>query len=163
MSLALATQSKEEKSPLLKKINLYLMYTKYQVETWILYYSHVRQLQLLDYAKKNPTFVFGFVLSFIGLVIVSFVIITYFRRPRYSSEALRVMQPLLASLKKEGYVRQKDESMHQFLLRCMLEKPKNTALKEVDLRYEEILYADDVSATQMGTFKKIVRKSINNG
>ena len=139
------------------------MYAKYQVETWILYYSHVRQLQLINYAKNNPSFVFGFVLSFIGLVIVSFLVITYFRRPRYSSEALRVMQPLLASLKKEGYERQQDESMHQFLLRCMREKPENTALKEVDLHYEEILYANDVSAAQLGTFKKMVRKSINNG
>jgi len=53
--------------------------------------------------------------------------------------------------------------MHQFLLRSMIEKPKNSALKEVHLRYEEILYANDLSRTQIGALKKMVRKSINNG
>ena len=45
----------------------------------------------------------------------------------------------------------------------MMENPKNTALKEVDLRYEEISYANDLSRTQIGALKKMVRKSINNG
>ncbi len=157
--LARIAQNKKELHPLLKKLNLYLMYTKYQIETWILYYSHVRQLQLLEYAKKNPSFVFGFVLGFIGLVMVSFVIIAYFRRPSYSSEALAIMQPLLKSLKKEGYLRNEDESMHQFLLRVSKENPTNRALKEVDSMYEEILYGEDVSTKKQLELKKYVKKA----
>ena len=157
MSLALTAQNKENRSPLFKKINLYLMYTKYQVETWILYYSHVRQLQLLKYAKNNPKFVFLFVLSFIGLMIVSFVIIVYFRRPTYSSEALEAMQPLLKSLKKQGLIRNKDESMHQFLLRYMLDNPHNKQIEDIDSLYEEILYADENSKKSILALKKLVK------
>jgi len=158
-ALATATQKQKLEQPLLKKINLYLMYTKYQIETWILYYSHVRQLQLLDYAKKNPSFVFAFVLSFIGLVIISFIIIAYFRRPNYSSQALAIMQPLLKMLKKRGYVRKENESMHQFLLRYANEHPKNFSILEVDALYEEILYGIDVSNTKKVLLKKYVKKA----
>jgi len=138
----LNSSTKKRQNPLLKKINLYLMYTKYQIETWILYYSHVRQLQLLDYAKKNPSFIFSFVLSLIALIIISFTVITYFRRPSYSSQALAIIQPLLKSLTKQGYVRGSDESMHQFLLRYIIDYPENENIKSVDVLYEEILYSD---------------------
>ncbi|MGB5506598.1 MAG: DUF3488 and transglutaminase-like domain-containing protein, partial [Sulfurovum sp.] len=57
---------------LLERVNLYLMYVKYQVETWILYYSNIRQLQLIQYAKENPRFILFFVFSLLVLALVSF-------------------------------------------------------------------------------------------
>jgi len=159
-SLASTEANKKEQSPLLKKINLYLMYTKYQIETWILYYSHVRQLQLLDYAKKNPQFVFGFVLSLMALVIVSFILIAYFKRPSYSSEALATLQPLLKSLKKQGYSRKSDESMHQFFLRYIKAHPENEAMKKVDVLYEKISYASTYDKEEKTALKKLVKKAL---
>ena len=156
MTLAAATQKKEKKNPLLQKINLYLMYTKYQVETWILYYSHIRQLQLLDYAKHNPKFVFGFAMGFILLIILTFIVIAYFKKPSYSSEALAAMQPLLNLLKKQGYVRKKDESMYQFLLRYDLGNPHNKSLKNIYTLYEEILYAGKNDGKKVSELKKLV-------
>lgn len=97
---------------MLEKINLYLMYAKYQVETWILYYSHVRQLQLLAYAKDNPKFIVGFVFSLLFLLLMTFSIIAYFKRPAYSSEPLEILQPLLRRIKKEGYARGDRETLH---------------------------------------------------
>ena len=44
---------KSTKNPLVKKVNLYLMYAKYQVETWILYYSNIRQKQLYSTQKTT--------------------------------------------------------------------------------------------------------------
>jgi len=156
---AASVQASGEKNPLLQKINLYLMYTKYNIETWILYYSHVRQLQLLEYAKKNPSFVFGFVASFILLVIGSFLVIAYFRRPRYSSEALAMLQPLLSVLKKEGYLKHKEESMHQFLLRVSANYPENKALRNVDRLYEVLCYANTKDTNTYQAFKNNIKKA----
>jgi len=159
---AASVQREERKNPLLQKINLYLMYTKYQIETWILYYSHVRQLQLLEYAKKNPSFVFGFVLSLITLVILSFIVISYFRRPPYSSEALASIQPLLKSLKKRGYIRKEDESMHQFFLRCQKEYPQNTHIRNVSKLYQTILYGKNMSMGTKVALKSSVKKALRD-
>ncbi|SFV69887.1 FIG001454: Transglutaminase-like enzymes, putative cysteine proteases [hydrothermal vent metagenome] len=104
----------QKSHPIIEKINLYLMYIKYQVETWILYYSHIRQLELLAYAKANPSFIVGFVTSIIALLIISFMIVGYFRRPRYSSKALEILAPLVKSLEKKGYSREDNESILEY-------------------------------------------------
>ncbi|NKQ40129.1 MAG: DUF3488 domain-containing transglutaminase family protein [Sulfurovum sp.] len=150
----------QQENPTLQSINLYLMYVKYQVETWILYYSHARQLQLLDYAKKNPMFIVVFVLSLIVLLIITFVIIAYLRRPMYSSEALYILQPLLKSLKKRGYTRKKEESIHQFLLHYISDNPQHLEVKEIDILYEKILYASNTSKLELVLLKKLIKKSL---
>jgi len=158
-TLAAAAQQKEKLSPFWKKVNLYLMYSKYQVETWILYYSHVRQLQLLNYAKKNPLFVLGFILSFLFLVLLTWLAIRHLKRPRYSSKALAILQTLLKHLDKEGYTRKENESIHQFLLRYQTEHPQDIAVKEIDVLYEQILYAGDESSISLKKLKQLVRRS----
>ena len=160
-SLNILNSSTDKKqNPILKKINLYLMYTKYQIETWILYYSHVRQLQLLDYAKKNPSFIFGFIMSLIALIIISFIIIAYFRRPTYSSKALETLQPLLQSLAKQGYLRRKNESMHQYLLRHSIDHPENIHIQKVDTLYEQILYGNTLSKESHIALKWAIKKCL---
>ncbi|MDQ7083478.1 MAG: DUF3488 and transglutaminase-like domain-containing protein [Sulfurovum sp.] len=136
--------------PWIEDLNIYLMYVKYQVETWILYYSHVRQMQLLAYAKSHPTFIVGFVLSILTLIFLSFIIVSYFRRPIYSSKALEILQPLLKSLHKKGYQRADKESMHQFLLRYQLENP-STHIAQIDHLYQALLYGN----TKDNTFAKM--------
>jgi len=149
-------------SPLAKKINLYLMYAKYQVETWILYYSNIRQKQLLQYAKKNPRFIFILVTSLILLVIITLLLITYLKRPRYSSEALSIVQPLLRSLKKKGFVRKKNESLHQYFMRYETEFPSHYmvihALQRVDVLYEEIVYGTYTLQKSRIELKHLVKK-----
>ena len=152
--------TQDNQSQLSKTINLYLMYAKYQVETWILYYSNIRQLQLLQYAKDNPKFIFTFVVSLLTLIVLTFIVIAYFRRPTYSSEALTLLQPLLKALKKEGYTREKEETLHQYLLRYILENPQKTTIYEVDKCYEQISYAGDTSKETKKELKLLVRKSI---
>lgn len=158
-------ENKKEQSPILKKINLYLMYTKYQIETWILYYSHIRQLQLLDYAKKNPQFIFGFVLSIILLIIGSFLVISYFKRPRYSSETLAIIEPLLKRLKKEDHPRNDEETLHQYLLRYINKYTQKPFIKEIDTLYEQIIYADESSKTRQKELKTLIKKflKLKNG
>jgi transglutaminase-like putative cysteine protease len=164
-SIEAQTQSQKEKeaqSQLSKSINLYLMYAKYQVETWVLYYSNLRQLQLLDYARKHPEFVLKFTLALILLLLLSLMTITYFRRPVYSSEAIRVLQPLLKKLKKEGYTREGDETLHQYFLRYMQNHPENYAIAHVDREYEKISYGGESSKAALRLLKKMVKVSVSS-
>jgi hypothetical protein len=146
----------------IKRVNLYMMYLKYQVETWILYYSNIRQLQLLQYAKENPRFILLFALSLLVLVLITFSITLYFRRPRCTHKILCILEPLLKKLKKEGYIRKKGETMHQYFLRYMKDHPDNSTIKEVDRYYETISYGGDSSAATIKRLKSMVKKSISS-
>jgi len=154
---------KKETSPLVKKINLYLMYAKYQVETWILYYSNIRQKQLLQYAKDNPQFIFIFMGSFIFLLITTFMLISYFRRKTYSNKTLEAIVPMLNILKTMGYVRREDETLHRYFLRyCEENLDKHeaiTKIRELDIRYEQLVYAENTSASKLKEFKKLVKNA----
>lgn len=154
--------NKEEQNPLYKKVNLYLMYAKYQVETWILYYSNVRQLQLLQYAKDNPRFIFIFVMSLLALLMFTFIIISYFRRPVYSSESIDTLQPLLKALKKEGHIRQKEETLHQFFLRYIEKYPHNpeqlSTIQNIDRLYEQISYGNKNEKSEQKQLKILVKQ-----
>jgi hypothetical protein len=159
--LGTATDKKENEQ-LLEKVNLYLMYVKYQVETWILYYSNLRQLQLLQYAKDNPRFILIFVLALVALVIISFSLTLYFRRPRCTNETLCILQPLFKALNKAGYIRREDETIHQFFLRYLEDNPDKNTIKEVDRYYELISYGGDASSHTKKAFKKMVKKSLSS-
>ncbi|RLA67968.1 MAG: hypothetical protein DRQ78_01980 [Epsilonproteobacteria bacterium] len=149
-------QSKKEKYPLLEKVNLYLMYAKYQVETWILYYSNIRQKQLLEYAKNNPKFIFNFTLGILSLLILSFVIIAYFRKPKCHNEILCILEPLFIKLKKEGYHRGKKETLNQYLQRYSLENPENKNIIDINQCYEKISYAQDKSKETKQQLKMLI-------
>ena len=148
----------DNEKDVLAKINLYLMYAKYQVETWILYYSHIRQLQLLAYAKDNPKFIAGFVFSLLVLLLMTFTIIAYFKRPAYSSEALEILQPLLKRIKKEGYTRESRETLHQYLIRYGEDNPQKKSIKEINKLYEELSYGGDTTKASKIKLKRLVKQ-----
>jgi len=157
-SLAQLSAGSTNENKILKQINLYLMYAKYQVETWILYYSHIRQLQLLAYAKDNPRFVATFVFSLILLVLLTFMIIAYFKRPTFSSEAIEILQPLFKRMKKEGYQRDKEETLHRYLTRYMEDHPQMEIIKKIDKLYEELSYGGDTTKTSKNKLKKLIKQ-----
>ena len=160
---ALGTLNTDKKNDqLFERVNLYLMYVKYQVETWILYYSNIRQLQLIQYAKENPTFILYFVLSLVLLVFVSLLISLYFRRPRCTNEILCILDPLMKALKNEGYHRKKDETIHQFFLRYMHDNPDKVTIKDVDKYYEMVSYGGDGSVETKKKLKHLVKKSLSS-
>ncbi|MFK5976840.1 MAG: transglutaminaseTgpA domain-containing protein [Sulfurovum sp.] len=142
------------------KINLYLMYIKYKVETWILYYSNIRQLQLLKYAKDNPKFILYFTLSILAMILSTFMIISYFRRPSCGHIALCMLNPLLKRLKEKGYKRAKDETLHQYLYRYSRDNPNNNYIEEIDRYYEKIYYGGDESKETIKRLKKLVQDSV---
>jgi hypothetical protein len=152
----------KENKQFIERVNLYLMYAKYQVETWILHYSNIRQLQLIQYAKENPRFILLFILSLLVLIMVTMSITLYFRRPRCTHKVLCILEPLLKKIKKEGYTRDKGETLHQYFLRYMKDHPEKCAIKEVDQYYEIISYGGDSSADTMKQLKIMVKKSLSS-
>ncbi|MEA2048942.1 MAG: DUF3488 and transglutaminase-like domain-containing protein [Campylobacterota bacterium] len=156
------SEDQKKQNPLLKKINLYLMYTKYQIETWILYYSHIRQLQLLDYAKKNPLFILIFMMTLMVLVLITFIIIGYLKRPQYTHKALAMMQPLLQKLHKEKHYKKEEETLHQYLLRYQAKYPKKPFINEIDRHYEEMVYGGKNSKSDYKALKELIKKFIQD-
>ncbi|MCF6243770.1 MAG: DUF3488 and transglutaminase-like domain-containing protein [Sulfurovum sp.] len=150
-------------SPLMKKINLYLMYAKYQVETWILYYSNIRQKQLLGYLKENPKFIFIFISSFITLVLVTLIFTVYFKRKVYDNKALESVQAILKILQERGFIRKKNETLHQYFLRYCEENVDKEAgtrlITQLDDSYEKLVYADKPTNLALKDFKKLVKKA----
>ena len=129
----------EDQSSRLMRINLYLMYVKYQVETWILQYSHFRQMQLLDKVKKHPEFAAKSAASFAALVLLSAALFLYLRRPRCRDKILCALRPVLKKLQKAGFVRQEGETLHTLFARY-LEAYPDSALAAVDTEYHRLRY-----------------------
>ena len=71
------------------------------------------------------------------------------------------MEPLLKKLKKEGYTREKGETLHQYFSRYMKDHPEKTAIKEVDTYYESIAYGGDSSVEKMKQLKSKVKKCLS--
>ena len=157
-SQALLNRDTKENHEIFKKINLYLMYIKYQVETWILYYSHIRQLQLLDYAKKNPEFVIKFVTALLMLILFVYLTIRYFKKPVFTSKALEILQPLLKRMHKEGYIREEKETLHQYFRRYVTQNPSMDQVNDIDKLYEEITYGNDHSKATLERLKKMIKQ-----
>jgi len=148
-----------QKSGEQSSINLYLMYIKYQIDTWVLNYSHIRQLQLLNKAQNNPWFIVKFIGSIILIILFSYILIARFRRPVCYDELLCIIAPLIDRLKESGYRREDRETMHQFLQRYIDENPNSRDIEEIDRLYEEIRYGGSSSQKRIKTLKEMVERS----
>lgn len=143
-----------------KQANLYLMYLKYQTETWILEYSHFRQMQLLDKVKKDSSFVLKFIAAVLLLILLSIAAIGYFRRPICSDRLLCKLTPLLKALKKLGFVRQGGETMHAFFCRYLDANPDVQEMQKIDKVYESIRYGGDTSDRSQKVLQESVKKCV---
>lgn len=147
----------KDESDRLMRINLYLLYLKYQVETWVLQYSHFRQMQLLDKVKNNPGFAAKAAAAFLGLILLSATLFLYLRRPRCSDKVLCTLRPVLRRLQKRGYVREEGETLHGFFSRY-LEAHPGSVLASVDREYHRLRYAE--TGVDLVQFKKTVRSFV---
>ncbi|MEA3492052.1 MAG: DUF3488 and transglutaminase-like domain-containing protein [Campylobacterota bacterium] len=150
-------QNSQEGDKFFTQTHLYLMYLKYQVETWILEYSYFRQMQLLDRARGEPGFVLKLLSSFGLFVLLSFALFFYFRRPVCQDKLLCTISPLLKVLQKEGYRRKDGETMHHFFQRYISDHPERKSLKEIDRLYELIRYGDDDSTETQKELQRVIR------
>lgn len=149
-------QQKAEKA-MFPRANLYLMYMKYQVESWILEYSHFRQLQLLNELRKNPLFIYKILASLLALLLISYALFRYFHRAVCDDLLLCTITPLIERLDREGYRREEMETMHQFLMRIASIHILSKELLDIDRRYEQIRYADDDSKASIGAMEESIK------
>ena len=91
-------------------------------------------------------------------MLLTFIIITYFKRPIYSSEAIEILQPLLKQLRKEGYTRNKEETLHRYLTRYLEENPQMEIVKEIDKLYEELSYGGDTTKASNKKLKSLIKQ-----
>ncbi|WP_353662771.1 DUF3488 and transglutaminase-like domain-containing protein [Hydrogenimonas sp. SS33] len=122
------------------RLDLYLLYAKYRIETWILHYSRFRQMQLLDLAKKEKGFLLRFAGSLIVLVLVVASLLWLVRRPRCGTKADCILKPLMKRLQRSGCAREADETLHLWFRRCAKKDPVWQGLEEVDRLYHEIRF-----------------------
>jgi hypothetical protein len=142
----------------LEKVDLYLMYAKYQVETWILHYSHFRQMQLLDEIKKSPAFLLKFLAGLLTIILLSIATVLYLRRPPCSDKLLCTMQPLIEALRKKGSERKEGETMHAFLTRCHGEQSSSYGIEMINHLYESIRYGGDISKKKEKELREAIRR-----
>ncbi len=151
-------KTKEKQNKFFKQANLYLMYLKYQAETWILEYSHFRQMQLLKKVKRDSGFVLKFIVSLLLLILFSIAMIAYFHRPVCTDSILCALNPLLNRLKSLGFVREEGETMHAFFYRYLDNNPDMQEMRKVDKIYESIRYGGDTSDRSAKVLRESIKK-----
>jgi len=135
-------------------INIYFMYLKYQIDSWILNYSHIRQMQLLNKAENNPWFIAKFIGSILLIILLSYILIIRFRKPLCDDKLICLISPLIEKLQINGFTREDGESMHNFLQRYLEVNPENIEIKNIDVIYEQIRYAENNSPKLLKELKK---------
>ncbi len=139
----------------LHESNLRFMYTKYLVERWVLEYSRVKQMDILDKLIHNSAYLVSFIFYAMLFLFVSLLFALMFRRQMCSDMLLCVLRPLLKNAQKRSFGKKREESMHTFFRRLGSEYDEKS-LKEIDLLYHRIKYARDHDEADVKRFKKLV-------
>lgn len=142
---------------LLGKLNLQLLYLKYQIETWILEYSYLRQMKLFEHLTSDMMFLVKFILVSLLFIMATVVGWKLLRRQSCEDELLCLLDPVLKKLGKMGYHRKADESLQQFFIRIQLDHESNE-LKRINQQYHQLRYAPDPTVQMHKEFKQAVKE-----
>ena len=153
----LATQ-KSLWQKLSEQANLYVMYTKYVIHKWVLYYDRSRQMQLLRKLLNDTLFALQLAGAFMVLVAAGAALFVTLRRQRCGDRVLCAMRPLLARLAKRGIVKERGEDMHAFLRRAS--EVGGVELGAVDAAYHRLRYGRP-GRGGMKPFENLVRRTCN--
>ncbi|WP_201353376.1 transglutaminaseTgpA domain-containing protein [Hydrogenimonas urashimensis] len=160
-----AAMVKREKSGTrgLSRAELYLLYAKFRIETWILRYSRYRQMQLLERAKSDPMFVAIFLGVFGLLALTAWYIAALLRRLECKTTLRCLMEKLCRHLEKRGCRRAEGETMHRYLQRCTKMLGRAKRLEKIDALYHACEYAAKTPSQRselLETLKKEVKAFI---
>ena len=139
----------------LEQLNLQLMYFKYIIEHWILEYSHIKQMKILDQLLHNTKYLFNFVLSLAIFIGITFFFAVLLQRPKSNNTLEKLIQPLIKKAKKRGLEKDTHESMHHFFKRLQNHFDKET-LKTVDTLYHKIRYSQTYDHQDLISLKKYI-------
>ncbi|BDY13945.1 transglutaminase family protein [Hydrogenimonas cancrithermarum] len=142
------------------RLDLYILYAKYQVETWILRYSRFRQMQLLEKAKNDPIFVIQFIVALLLLIIVVTIAVRHFKRAPCPDKILCLLQPLLKRLEKEGYSRKEGETLRSLFKRYLEDHPEEEPIETIDRIYHHLRYGKNEN--ELKELKEKIRAFLKN-
>lgn len=138
-----------------KRLNLHLMYLKYVIETWILEYSRVKQMEILHSLLNSSVYLVAFIVNGILFSALSVALAIFVGARRCRDRVLCILRPLMKRAKKSGVEKQPSESMHDFLGR--LKAGENAdVIEEIDLLYHKIKYAQKYEERDVTRLKEIV-------
>ncbi len=148
-----ALQSGETK---LGKLNLHLLYWKYQVETWIIEYSHLRQMKLFEKLASDMIFLIKFILVFLFIVIAALLSWKMLRGQNCEDKLLCLLHPVIKQLGKLGYFRRDNESLQQFFTRIEIDQGSDTLIMIND-QYHQLRYAPKPTFQMHKKFKETIK------
>ena len=139
----------------LRYSNLRFMYVKYVIETWILEYSRVKQMEVLHNLLNNTMYLVTFVLYALLFVVLSVLLAIFINAQRCKDRLLCLLTPLVREAKKEGYEKESNESMHDFLTR-LKKRYDNDVIDEIDSCYHRIKYAKEYEDKDIQKLQELV-------
>lgn len=126
-----------------EQLNLYYLYTRHVISTWILQYDRFKQTKLLETLLSNTFALIKFVGALIGLALVSYFLFYVMQRSRPKDPLIKQMQVLIKLLNKEGFVMHKGENIESFLKRVKVCDEKYTLLGSISANYHQARYAKE--------------------
>jgi len=146
----------QTKNGLFQKINLNFMYVKYLIESWILDYNRLKQLNILHKLLNDTFYLLKFILAICGIFLFSILLYITLKSPRCKDSVLCEMNKLLKMLKKHKLVKKEYETMQAFLLRA--QKKLNISLSNVNKIYHTLKYAQNDSKENIVLLKNEIKK-----
>ncbi len=154
---------------LLHESNLRFMYVKYIIETWVLEYSRMKQMEILKNLLSSNSYLIKAILYLLLFVMVSIGFAIYISGVKSTHTLLKLMQPLFKTLQKEGLQKRPTESMHHFFKRA--EKFYDAQwLEQIDLLYQRLRYGEVIDAEDEKRLQKELKvlikqssKNLKNG
>ncbi len=150
---------------LFKQANLYYMYTRYVINTWVLQYSRSKQLSLLNNLLTNTLFLFKFLAAIAGFILMCVALFVLLQKKKCEDSLLCEMQVLMHLLKDKGFIRYQGETMFDFLQRVMSASQAYAELAEISTIYHEKRYGEEKrqDLTQLRAKIQAFKKKITSG
>ncbi|MEN8148110.1 MAG: DUF3488 and transglutaminase-like domain-containing protein [Campylobacterota bacterium] len=140
----------------LRYTNLRFMYVKYVIDTWILEYSRVKQMEILHNLLNNTMYLVKFILYALMFVVFSIVLAIFINTQRCKDRLLCLLTPLFKRVGKDGFEKQTSESMHDFLIR-LKEQYDSKLIDEIDGLYHTVKYAKEHDERDVQRLKEQVK------
>lgn len=139
-----------------QRLTLRVMYAKFVIQKWVLYYDRSRQMALLRELMQDTLLVLKFAGSFALLIAAGLAIFVTLRRERCKDPVLCAMRPLLGTLAKAGIVKSSGEDMKSFLNRASDTLQQD--LDAIDRLYHESRYGKRTDIRNVQALERLCRR-----
>lgn len=124
-----------------QQVNVYYMYTRHLINTWILQYDRSKQKSLLKELLSNTLFLLQFIGILLALIISSFFLFIMLQKAGCEDKLLCEMEVLIRFLQQRGDQRQQGENMSEFLHALAKRHKEYRGLEQISQLYHEMRYS----------------------